>query len=760
MSRDARLRVLLYLVFFFSGSAGLVYQIIWTRMLLLTFGTTTTSVTAVLSAFMAGLAIGSFGIGKLLTSKKLHYLKTYAALEVAIGISALMSPLAFQIVRGFYVSLHAVLPSAGILLFVKFILTFLVLLPPTIAMGATLPLMIQFVTKRLKGEVSRETGRLYAINTLGAMTGVLLTGYVLIELIGLRNSIIFACSINLLISLLVFWYSKRERADLVTQTDDSPDLTRHEYSYSKEKIIVALLVFALSGGLSMAYEVAWTRLLTPTTGTYIYAFSMILGMILGGIAVGSFLYDRILVSKVAPVALLGATEIIIGVGAVGSLFATSQLTSFPTVTTVALALLPATIAMGMTFPIVTALTPKASAAASFVGKAYAGNTVGSMIGPIVGGFILLPAFGTIRTILLLAVLNFLFGAVLCLIDTSKKARILQRMGVGIGALGVLTVLLLGSYRPDLLQERTLFALMTKFNDGNYTWTYAEDATASVLGYRSGTGGDYGLLVDGVGMSVLVDETKLMSHIPLLIHPNPTEALVIAFGMGTTFRSALTHNINVDVVELVPSVPLMFPIFFSDAREVMANPKGRIVINDGRNYVLLTNKRYDVITVDPPPPVNAAGTTVLYSKEFYEQSKKILKPGGLFTEWFFYGTRADDFQYLLKSFTDVFPFVAVFKSPRAIGIYLVGSESPISIDRELIRKKFENTKMKEDINEWGYWDATNTPSLYIGDKSILLPFIGNAPPVTDDRPRTEYFLLRHTFSQMGIARNEVLFPWLH
>lgn len=289
--------------------------------------------------------------------------------------------------------------------------------------------------------------------------------------------------------------------------------------------------------------------------------------------------------------------------------------------------------------------------------------------------------------------------------------------------------------------------------GNFTYQYVEDEAANTLAYKSADGKDYGLLVDGQGMSVMVDETKLMAHLPLLVHPNPKNMLVICFGMGTTFRSALSYGIQVDAVELVPSVPKTFPVFFKDAQEVLANPNGRIFINDGRNFVRLTKNTYDVIQVDPPPPVNSAGTTVLYSKEFYEDGKKILTDNGLFIQWLFYGTRNDDFQMLVRSFIDVFPYVSVFSSPRQIGLYLIGSKNPIPpMDTRHVAKKLQNKKVFDDLNEWGAWDATNLPTLFMGNRTLLEKYSQGAKPVTDNNPRTEYFLLRHNSAKFPIAQN--------
>ncbi len=747
-------RPILYIIFFCSGAVGLVYQIIWSRMLYLIFGVSTYSVIAVTSGFMAGLAIGSFLIGKLL-HQKTNALRVYGIIELAIGISAGLTPTLLSFLPNLYRTIAQTAPYDWILLFVKFILTFAVILPPTIAMGATLPTIVHYLEKSSHGgKIAQTVSMLYGINTFGALLGVLVTGYILIETVGLRASAYSAAIINLILGTLVLVLSGRYSPD--AELEQKPEYILQDSSgefHLTPTIKRVVSVFAVSGGISMAYEIAWTRLLTPTVGTYVYAFSFILALVLAGIALGSLL-SRIFVGKTRRTGTaFGIVQLFIGLGGIGSLVATSVSASFSPLLTQILVILPATIGMGMTFPIVSTLATEGHTAGSFIGRAYAANTVGSMIGPIIAGFILLPLLGTPHTIVFLAVLNFCAAAYLFITRKSLRTMPLFLVAVALGAGSVALVI----RNSPLFQEKTRVELEKKISSPDFVSRSMEDRTAGVIAYKNKDNTDLGLLVDGIGMSVLVDETKLMAHLPILTHPNPKDMLVICFGMGTTFRSALSYNLSVDAVELVPSVPKMFDIFFPDAATVMKNPNGKVIINDGRNYVRTTNKTYDIIQVDPPPPVNASGTTVLYSREFYEDSKRIMKPDGLFLQWMFYGTRADDFRMLVKSFTDAFPYVSVFHSPRRIGIYLVGSMTPIpKADGALWDKRLATIPTaKKDITEWGLWDGYKLASLYWGDRTILTNFAGNSPAVTDDRPNTEYFLLRHGTSTFGIARDEVI-----
>jgi spermidine synthase len=701
---------------------------------------------------MAGLAVGSYAIGRIADRQK-NLLRLYGILELVIAVSALATPLLFRGATDIFSRLVRVFPDPAFILSVKFALTCMVLIIPTAAMGGTLPTLIRFFRVTFGGTVSRETGWLYAVNTFGAMTGVLATGFVLIELLGLRGTLYSAVIINILLALCAAVLSKREygrpeqpEAPLGQSTD--------RQGYPKSRVILVISFFGISGLLSLAYEIAWTRLLTPTLGTYIYAFSLILGLILLGIALGSLLYERLLSKCSATLLLLGIAEVIIGAAALFSLVVTSSAFSMSNMMLVACVLLPATIAMGMTFPIISNLPHDPRRTGRFIGSAYAVNTIGALLGPLVADFILLRIWGTTNTVLLLVLANSVLGIALILLETRRGSRGIKGVCAGVGVCTILLAVILRATDSDLLMEKSLRKYMERFRkSGTYAFMYVEDEAANTLAFKSADGKDVGLLVDGQGMSDMGNETKLMAHLPLLIHPDPKTMLVICFGMGTTFRSALSYDIRVDAVELIPSVPKTFPVFFKDAPEVMKNPNGRIIVNDGRNYVRLTDKKYDVIQVDPPPPVNSAGTTVLYSKEFYEDGMKILADDGLFIQWLFFGTRNDDFQMLVRSFIDVFPYVSVYDSPRQMGLYLIGSKRPIpAMDTGQIAGRLQNRKAFEDLNEWGEWNATNLSALFMGDKTLLEKYARGAKPVTDNNPRTEYFLLRRKTSAIPGARD--------
>lgn len=711
-------------------------------MLYLIFGVSTPSVVAVTSAFMAGLALGSYLSGKI-SPKQKNILKFYALLEFTIGLAGLLLPIIFQLITSFYTSIYQLTGSSQIIFLLKFLLTFLAIIIPTTAMGATLPAFVEFLERNFRSSLSFETGILYAINTLGAFAGVLLTGFVLIEIFGLLYTSWIAIVINFSLGFIIWKFSQKKLISLKEMELPKPDSPPQVPLGIPLKL--ALIIFALSGAVSLAYEIAWTRLLTPITGTFIYAFSFILALILLGIALGSFLSKYLFHVIKNPFLSFALIEFIIGVGAVLSVLATTSLFHLSTIFTELLVILPSTLAMGMSFPAILRLAPPQIQGSTFVGKSYMFNTIGSMLGPIIGGFILIPLLGSSQTVIILACLNLIFAALLSISDLSIKKEIRDSF-VFLCLSIILLLSLLPKINPDIYTEKTRKSHADSVRHPGNKYSYIEDESASVEGFYTAEGVN-GLLVNGVGMTSLVQETKIMAHLPILISPNPKNMLIICFGMGTTFRSALSYGINVDAVELVPAVIKTFPIFFADANDVLANPKGKIIINDGRNYVRLTNKKYDIIQVDPPPPINSAGTTVLYSQNFYEDSKRILSDNGIFVEWIVQGAEQQDINMLIKSFINAFPYVSAFNSPNGIGTYLVGSLKPLKINLAQVEKRLaDNPKAFADLNEWEKWDAQKILNLYAGDRNKYIAQTASVPPLTDNFPRTEYFLLRQSFPQ--------------
>lgn len=729
-------------LFFASGAAGLMYEVVWVRMLVLVFGNTTHSIVAVISAFLGGLAVGSILSGRFSDGKDgKSLLRAYAWLEGLVGVSAAAVTLLLPSVMPLYARLATGSDiTIGILLF-KFASSVGLLLIPTILMGATLPVLVNFFQSQYPQALDRTVGKLYAINTLGAVLGVALTGFMFLELVGLAGSIAIAASLNILIALVVRFLLEGRSFSPTAR----PELSHADAAPWRSRFII--IAMGLSGLFAIAYQVLWTRILTPTTGTFVYAFSAILVLYLLGIAVGSFAYTWLLGRFARRDIFFSLSQLGIGFFAMGSVYLTSIHADISRLWLVLGVILPATLCMGVSFPAGIALLKDRGGAGRTVGLAYFSNTLGSIAGGALAGFVLIPRVGSSAGIVLVSLWSIGLALLLLLAGLRTYPRRL------FAAYGVLVLLVLGfdswvfAFKRAFLVESSTRGRIQTAQAGKYPYRFTEDEVASVFAFHDPATGEQNLFVDGVPITNIGPETRLMAHLPIALHRHPERMAVIAFGMGSTFRSAMLHqDIRVDAVELSRAVVGMFPIFFPDAASVRGDPRGTVIINDGRNHVLLTDTKYDVVTIDPPPPFNAAGTTILYSEDFYQQLSGALAPGGLVSQWVYFGSRQDDTAMVVKSFVDVFPYVMVFRSPGGVaGIYLIGSYEPLRIDPLRMRSVFASRAVVRDLAEVGSiirpWDI---PRMVIGDGSDMRRFAVGYPPVTDDRPRTEYFLLRHYF----------------
>ena len=306
-------------------------------------------------------------------------------------------------------------------------------------------------------------------------------------------------------------------------------------------------------------------------------------------------------------------------------------------------------------------------------------------------------------------------------------------------------------RPALVaQPNEAFILAA----GGQVFDSTEDEIASVQAGQISSTPE--LWVAGTSMTLLTVDAKLMPILPLIARPDAKRALVVAFGMGTAFRSALIAGLRTDAVELVPSVPDMFGFYYPDAQEVLADPQGRVVIADGRNHLELTTEQFDIIVTDPPPPIESSGASVISSREYYEAGRDHLTDGGVMMQWVPYGAPEVDFQDHIRTFASVFPHVAVVKGAGGYGAYMLGSDAALSFEPDAIRTILARPGVLDDISSAYDSPATTVEGWvdviarqqWLAGPSVAT-YAGSGPLITDDRPRPEYFLLRRLSS--GEAR---------
>lgn len=732
---------IIFILFFFSGMAGLIYEISWGRLLVLIFGSTTNSIVAVVSAFLGGLALGSLIAGKFADNlRQKSLIQVYSYLEAGVGILGLATLMLIPEIRNIYSFLSDGSEVGINLLIIKFILAAIIILLPTSLMGATLPILVK-LAQYSSGIREKIVSLLYAVNTFGGVLGVALAAFVLIELIGLQYSIVFAALINFGIALI---------AKLLLSRDQKSKLEIKKEKTSFFKLLtpftsLVLISFFFSGLISVALQILWTRVLTPGLGTVIYAFASILIIFLFGIAFGSLTYQKISSFFKSKLVFFALLEGGIGLSVLLSVLFMHKF-ELPGFWELILRVLPPTLLMGLTFPAVIALIEEKSSTGKIVGLSYFSNTLGTILGGFLASLILIPKLGSSQSIVFLSIFNFILAALF--FGLEKNNFKFKLLGVVTFALLILFTTYLVTQKADRLYPLKTDYLIADAKLRELNFGFKEDEIASVFAVDDTKNKEVHLIIDGVETTHRVAETRLMAHIPITLHPSPKSMLVIAFGMGTTFRSALKQGLQVDAIELVPSVPSFMYLFHSDASQILANPKGKIIINDGRNYAFLTHKKYDLVVIDPPPPFNTAGSTVLHSREFYLSLAKNLNQGGIVSQWIYYNrSREDEISMAIKSFVEVFPYVLAVQNKDSVGgMYLEGSFSPMDPKRleTILTQQIVKNDLQEiygDLADYSGWIKIEV----IGDKQSLEKVVAGYPPITDNNPRSEYYLIRQNFS---------------
>lgn len=614
----------IYALFFGTGISGLIYEVVWLRMLSRITGVTLYATATVLTAFMAGLALGSFVLGRVV-DKREDNLRLYAVLELLAACTALLVPVLFAASVPIYQYVYeATGGNAVAVAVVRGLLTFLTLLIPTTMMGGTLPVLTACLVKRdcLFG---KNFSLLYGINTLGAVMGVLLSGFVTIGAVGEIATLGLGATINLFVATTAYLIYRVDRrsapADRAVQAGPNLAGSRPISPYSDRVRTVVLVVFAISGLTALAYEVIWTRQLILFLYTSIYAFSAMLAVFLSGIALGSMSMSGRLDRLKRPLVFFAFLELIVGLLSVANLYLFSPLDSsalrnfapqgplgllgllLPLLSTVVL-VFPITFVFGMIFPVAgLCFAKEIGRTGSSVGSLYGANTIGGVLGSLLAGFLLVPAMGSTNTVILLACLNVVLG--LIVLRLASGTPLVWKSACFVLVLGFLAMVAGAMGKDPFLStiEKRVFSGAANEPSSVKTEIYLnkEGLEGTVTAFTAH--GRKQLWINGVGMTTLSTETKLMAHLPLAFAAHAKEMLVICFGMGTTVRSAALYpDLNITAVDLVPETFEAFSYYHADAEKIKKNARVRLVRNDGRNTLLLSSKKYDVITVDPAPPL--------------------------------------------------------------------------------------------------------------------------------------------------------------
>ena len=755
-------------LFFFSGATSLVYEVLWTRRLSLTFGHTVLAVSTVLTVFMSGLALGSFLAGRWSDKEREklekeghaacppRFLALYGKLEIGIGIWAALSLILLNGVEAIYLNAARGGSGSGTLYAIVFLGSFLVLLPPTTAMGATLPVFTQLLVAT-KQDVGAWLSRIYGWNTLGACCGAGIGGFVLLPLLGLKIAVGVAAVGNLAIGVVAIQQAKKlslVRSDVDETVTQESDETEHERTAGGWFLPVA---FGLSGFAAMVYQLGWTRGLVLSIGSSTYSFAIILTAFLASLGLGSLIYKRLMTGRTPRIMHLAYLQFAIGLSGlmatvfIGKLpqvmvkaipaldFQFGKILLFDFFLCVLLMLLP-TLAMGLTFPLVTHLyTDKLSSLGKRLGEAYAANTLGAIVGSFLGGFVLIPEFGAQKALLGAVVLNLLVGLALALVGKGSRTAALVLAAVGAAA-----VVFSPTWDPTQLSAGA--GIYAKSENFLFEPAYYKDGLSATVtvGYN-GAHAPY-LKVNGktdasVGIQDMAHQV-LLGLLPVSLHPDPQKVALVGLGSGVTTATLVATDSVTDVQcsELEPAIVDVQEYFAPFTEHVLDSPKLHMSVTDGRTFILGSPQKYDLIISQPSNPW-IAGIGNLYTEDFYRACVDQLEEGGVMCQWFqLYSVSEYDVSLVLATFYEVFPEGMVFQTGPG-DVLLVGAQHPIQLEMARLEELWQS----EELSYWSQLIGLLEPKYllgsYVATRAQVMEQFNPAARVgelnTDDKPLLEF-----------------------
>ncbi len=770
------MRALVGLFFLASGFSALIYQVAWVRLLTVTFGTTVYAISTVLTIFMAGLALGSWIFGDRI-DRWGRPLLVYGALELAIAIYVVLlvgcmpwvEAAAAALLRGRELS-HT---STSL---IKFVMAAGLLLVPTTLMGGTLPVLAKFVT-RSSGTVGRWLGRLYGLNTLGAVLGSLAAAYLLILRLGVNGTILLAASITGIVGVVSCLFamssghdllaeSSREDSDAarVVEDDDAAVSARPS---GRRHWLLFTIAFG-SGLVTLATEVLWTRLFVNLLTSNVLVFATILGSFLTGIALGSFLVsvwiDRVRsLEAVVSVAILASAVLLSGSvlsqGGLGA--ALQQIRGLPDLaltTKVYLSLglmflvvaLPATV-FGTVLPSLFRWSGRSlTTLGSDIGRLYAWNTVGAIAGSFASGFVLLPLLGLNASLLLLGLLYALLGAI---VAPWRSLRVAS----GAAVMASLMLLATPSVRRPIYWFNGGLTEVTRLPPDQIL--FLEEGVEGTVGVL-GAGELKALTVNGVAVAEnsLHDlwDLLLKAHLPMLLHENPRRVALVGLGAGISLGAveAYEEPERIDTVEIAREVVPAHRLFASLNRRSWEDPRLRLSINDGRHFLLTTDTRYDVISVDPTdPPV-----VYQYTQDFMQLCHDRLAEGGIMVQWVpLFHLSSLHLKVIMRAFLNVFEESSLWYDGTSL-LLLGRRDRPLAIDLSRVRGRLEQPDVRSNLAMIGGPDEWRLLSTFVAGRRGLEQMVGgDVPENSDDRPYLEYAILRSPpLTREDLAGNLAMF----
>jgi spermidine synthase len=766
-------KTLVLVLFFASGFSGLVYEVVWMRLLSLIFGNAVYASATVLAGFMGGMAIGGFVFGGVADRTRAP-LRLYGILELLVGGFALVFPFLLKALLPVYLWYARVSgASYHSLSFAQAVLLVLLLLIPTTFMGGTLPLLTQYLTRETSA-LGRNLGLLYGLNTWGAVLGCAAAGFILIAAVGIRATTWVAVALTVLVGVAALVLSGSSTATETVAATPSEKTDAVAYPAWCMRLLLVLL--GIAGLTGMAYEVLWTRVLTFLTGTTTYAFTIMLTTYLCGLACGGIATAWFTDRSKRLLEVLAALQTLLGLSVLATLAFTpvilkslnnfifqgnsmrfSDFTSF-IVLEAGVSLIfvfPGAVLMGMTFPVAAKIyAASRGRAGSGVGVSYFADTFGAIGGSLAAGFYLIPRFGTLHSLMLLALVNMAIGVVaFCCRRGAAITFSAARLGLLGAALAAVAFSVRGGIRPDTFSGIFIpsDARLTYFDEdigGTVTIEdYGDHRTISINGVN----------VAGTDLKFQTTQ-KLQAHLALLIHPQPDKVLQIGFGSGGTAWAITRHPVKeIDCVEITAAVIKANDQFPESNHRVLGDKRVHVRIDDARSYLVKSDQTYDIILSDSIHP-RLAGNGGLYCVDYFRLCRAHLNAGGIFSAWLpYYGLSLEDFRVAARSLKAVFPHVYLFHSPmgRTEWTIIIGTLEPLTLDVASLQRKMAVPAVADDLKLIEVERVEDLLDCFLLGDGRLAEFLGSGQTLnTDDFPYLEYIAAR---SAIGSSREGLLPP---
>lgn len=720
------------ILFYFSGVAGLIYQVLWLRRLSLIFGVTVYAASTVLAAYMSGLAVGSVLSG-LVLRRGFSPLLAFGLAEILVGVTGLASPFLLDAAAFVYAALHQAAPdSLGALTLARLICSFVILAVPTAMMGMTLPLLsaVLAVPGRSSGS---GVSLLYAVNTIGAVSGTLLTGLILIPAIGIQRAFLLAAALNILVGVAALRIGRRAPSHADTPEAAAPPAGPAPTASRPFRVLWVVVI--LSGFASLGLEIVWFRLMLQFVTATSEAFTAMLATVLGGIAIGGLIAARTLRQSADRVALLAAVLALTGIAAVGgmTLLMWTVARDWNTMglwPAVLIAILPSSILMGIGFPLALGIATRPSGDAldrtevgRRVGMLYAMNVTGAIVGSLAAGFVLLPLLGSVQALIFLAAIFVASG--LWLVATTASKRHWASLAVL-----ALVFALVARVMPDPFKV----AIDRRYGDVLLEFWRDEGAQTAVSVRASRL--QHVLYIDGLHQAndqpAMVTLHRAIGHLPMVLHGSAEDVLVVGLGGGATPGAVSQYPAaRVQVVELSDGVRRAASFFAHVNYGLLNQPNVNVRIDDGRNFLALTKRRFDVITADIIQPGHA-GAGHVYAREYFALVRRALKQDGIVLQWI--GHRPSvEYKLIMRTFLDVFPEATLWYDAN----FMVGALKPLTIDPSTLDRLRQHPPTREALDSVGLTSFEILRSWYTAGPDEMRAFVGAGPILTDDRPLVEY-----------------------